>query len=68
MDNLVPLIPARLRKTSGALVMTVVVTMQGAARALKHARAPSRPGTNGGAQVASRGGCARWTCHTLASS
>ena len=54
-DNLVPLIPARLRKTSGALIVTVVVTIQGSARALKHARAPSRPGTNGGAQTESSG-------------
>ena len=38
-------------KTSGALIVTVVVTIQGSARALKHARAPSRPGTNGGAQM-----------------
>ena len=30
-DNLVPLIPARLRKTSGALIVTVAVTVQGAA-------------------------------------
>ena len=52
--HLVPLIPARLRKTSGALIVTVVVTIQGSARALKHARAPSRPGTNGGAPVESR--------------
>ncbi len=47
--HLVPLIPARLWKTSGALIVTVVVTIQGSARALKHARAPSRLGTNGGA-------------------
>ena len=40
-------------KTSGALIVTVVVTIQGSARALKHARAPSRPGNNGGAQVGS---------------
>jgi hypothetical protein len=31
VDNLVPLIPARLWKTSGALVVTVEVTIQGAA-------------------------------------
>jgi hypothetical protein len=35
--------------------VTVVVTIQGSARALKHARAPSRPGTNGGAQTESSG-------------
>ena len=32
--HLVPLIPARLRKTSGALIVTVLVTIQGSARAL----------------------------------
>ena len=31
VDNLVPLIPARLWKTSGALVVTAEVTIQGAA-------------------------------------
>jgi hypothetical protein len=30
--------------------VTLLVTSQGTARALKHARAPSRPGNNGGAQ------------------
>ena len=50
--HLVPLIPARLRKTSGALIVTVLVTIQGSARALSTpGRAPSRPGTNGGAQA-----------------
>ena len=39
------------RQTSGALIVTLLVTIQGTARALKHARAPSRPGNNGGAQV-----------------
>ena len=40
------------RQTAGALIVTLLVTIQGTARALKHARAPSRPGTNGGAQAA----------------
>jgi hypothetical protein len=38
------------RQTSGALIVTLLVTIQGTARALKHTRAPSRPGNNGGAQ------------------
>ena len=42
------------RQTAGALIVTLLVTIQGTARALKHARAPSRPGTNGGAPVESR--------------
>ncbi len=43
--------------------MTVVVTIQGKARALKHARALSRPGKNGGAHAASRGtGLGNWKC------
>jgi hypothetical protein len=37
------------RQTPGALIVTLLVTVQGTARALKHARAPSRPGKNGGA-------------------
>ena len=40
------------RQTAGALIVTLLVTIQGTASALKHARAPSRPGTNGGAQAA----------------
>ncbi len=43
--------------------MTVVVTIQGTARALKHVRALSRPGKNGEAQAASRGtGLGNWKC------
>ena len=37
------------RQTPGALIATLLVAVQGTARALKHARAPSRPGKNGGA-------------------
>jgi hypothetical protein len=43
------------RQTAGALIVTLLVTIRGTARALKHARAPSRPGKNGGAYVASQG-------------
>ena len=32
------------RQTPGALIVTLLVTVQGTARALKHARAPSRQG------------------------
>ena len=44
---------SRLRTTSGALVETLVVGHDPENRFVlsKHARAPSRPGTNGGAQT-----------------
>jgi hypothetical protein len=50
-----PIIPASPSGTAGARGETTLVTTPEQRRALKHARAPSRPGTNGGALAESSG-------------
>jgi len=56
------------RQTPGALIVTLLVTIQGTARALKHARAPSRPGGKRRGVCGITGRLARWTGSAFSSS